>query len=194
MENLTNRNQSCGESEMNAKQKTARASKMSKQNAVLRERYWPEVTDEQLWLRKNKTGFTTIPRCLPQIMAIIDALTKNTPASKTYFALWCRSFDEMVIRIPHPMILAAESGFSGSRQLTTWQNRMALLNQYGFIKTAKGQAGDYEFVILLNPFMVIQNLKGTAQWTSSMTALYHALAMRAEEVGANDLDTAGETA
>lgn len=194
MENLTNRNQSCGESEMNAKQKTARASKMSKQNTVLRERYWPEVTDEQLWLRKNKTGFTTIPRCLPQIMAIIDALTKNTPASKTYFALWCRSFDEMVIRIPHPMILAAESGFSGSRQLTTWQSRMALLNEYGFIKSAKGQAGDYEFVILLNPFMVIQNLQGTAQWTSSIMTLYHALAMRAVEVGAKDLDTTGETA
>lgn len=174
---------------MTAKQAAARVTKMAKQNEEWRKKYWPEVTDEDLWLRKSKTGFTTIPRALPQIMAIIDALTKNTPASKTYFALWCRSFDEMVIRIQHPMTMAAESGFSGPRQLTTWQSRMTLLKEHGFIKTAKGQAGAFEFVVLLNPYTVAKTLYETKTLPPSLTELYDALELRASEIGADDLHT-----
>ena len=74
---------------MNEKQTATRLKKVAKQNLDWRQKFWPEIKDEDLWLRKSKVGFITVPRGLPQIMAFIDALTKNTPASKAYFALWC---------------------------------------------------------------------------------------------------------
>jgi hypothetical protein len=174
---------------MNEKQTATRLKKVAKQNLDWREKFWPEIKDEDLWLRKSKVGFITVPRGLPQIMAFIDALTKNTPASKTYFALWCRSFDEMVIRIQNPMILASESGFSGPRQLTTWNARMELLEKFGFIKTAKGPTGPYEFIMLLNPYVVIKKYMSDPANTinENLRDLFLALEIRASEIGADDL-------
>lgn len=178
---------------MNEKQSETRLKKIAKQNLDWRKKFWPELNDEDLWLRKSKTGFITVPRCLPQIMAFIDALTKNTPASKTYLALWCRTFDEMIIRIQNPMILASESGFSGGRQLTTWNSRMELLEKFGFIKTAKGPTGPYEFVILLNPYAVVKNYinESTNEINENLKQLFLALEIRAVEIGANDLSGQG---
>ena len=95
----------------------------------------------------------------------------------------------MVIRIQNPMILASESGFSGPRQLTTWNARMELLEKFGFIKTAKGPTGPYEFVILLNPYVVIKNyMNDPANMPNeNLKQLFLALEIRASEIGADDL-------
>lgn len=171
---------------MTAKQSAAKGRKQKKQRLAWCKKFWPEVNAEaDLWHRKRAVGFATLPRTMPHILAIIDALTKGKPASLAYLTLWCRSTDEMVIRIQNPVYLAAESGFSGERQVSTWQGRMASLEELGFIKVAPGQAGPYEFVLLMNPYAVAKALHEAGKVPGS---LYNALDVRAMEIGATDLE------
>jgi hypothetical protein len=71
---------------------------MAEKKLLMRKAYWPEVTDDMMWDRKIKEGFTTIPRTMPYFYKIMDELAdKGKPVSNTYFALWCRAFDEHVL-------------------------------------------------------------------------------------------------
>lgn len=176
---------------MNETQKKATSVKLEKQFRLAREQYWPGITDNDLWNRKTSHGFATLPRTMPQIMAIMDALCpKGKPASMTYMALWFRGFDVMMqLRITSPGYLANESGFGGERAITTWQGRMQQLLDLGFIKVAKGPAGPYEHVIIPNPYHVLYGLhKSGVLNTSHLKELYSELVMRSGEVGAKDLE------
>lgn len=176
---------------MNAAQKKAASVKLQKQFKLVREQYWPEVTDNDLWNRKASDGYATLPRTMPQIIAIIDALCpKGKPASMTYMALWFRGFDLMMqLRITSPGYLANESGFGGERAITTWQGRMQQLSDIGFIKVAKGPAGPYEHVIIPNPYHVIYGLhKNGGLDIPYLKDLYREFVMRSGEIGAKDLE------
>lgn len=142
---------------------------------------WPDVPQEQLWNRSRCHGFTTIPRTLPLVMNVIDALSKNKPASRTYFGLWCRTYDESVVIIENPMSLAFEAGFTGERAVTTWRQRMQTLQQLGFIDSKPGSSGEFHFVLLFNPHWVVWQLKLRLQAQAFMQ-----LTDRALEIGATD--------
>ena len=169
---------------MNVKQQIARRSKMQAKALKYREEFWSGITEEVLWHRKRHTGWITVPRTMPIIVNIIDALTKNTSAGNTYFCLWCRSFDEQVIEISNPADLAAESGFSGERAVYTWRQRMKALKELGFIDTHAG-THEYQFVLLLNPHKVIRNMKDKI--LANHPSLYAQLISRAMDVGARDM-------
>jgi hypothetical protein len=158
---------------------------VSDRRKAMRERLWPEVNDQQLWLRKQRTGFTTIPRTMPLIGQMLDQLSgKGFPLLSTYLALWCWVFDEAMVEIRNPREMAYESGFSGPRAETTWRSRMKRLEELGFIQTKPGLAGEYQYVLLLNP---LQRIKELYEGKPS-DALYSALLGRAAQVGADDLD------
>jgi hypothetical protein len=167
---------------VNVKQQFARRKKMQKKNLKLREKLWADVPDEDLWLRQNQKGFTTIPRTMPIIVNIIDALTKSTSAGNTYFVLWCRSFDAQVIEVQNPADLAAESGFSGERAVSTWRQRMKSLKALGLIKCEEGTIHEYQYILLLNPHKVIRAMEGQIP-----KKLYAQLITRAFDVGAKDM-------
>lgn len=58
-----------------------------------------------------------------------------------------------------------------------------------FHQTAKGPTGPYEFVILLNPYVVIKNYMNDPANTTNenLKQLFLALKIRASEIGADDL-------
>src|SRR5258708_15770884 len=103
--------------------------KIAQRQLELRKTLWPEITPEFLWARKTHHGFTTLPRCMPLIMSIMDDLAKGQPVSMTYLELWCRSFDENFIVITKPLITAFHSGFIGQRAERTWRGRLKLLQE-----------------------------------------------------------------
>lgn len=158
---------------------------VSDRRKALRERLWPDVADSQLWLRKQRTGFTTIPRTMPLVGLVLDQLSgKGFPLLSTYLTLWCWVFDEGIVEIRNPREMAYESGFSGPRAEATWRSRMRRIEELGFIKTKAGLAGDFQYVLLLNPLRRIQEL-----YESKPTdVLYSALLSRAAQVGADDFD------
>ncbi len=170
---------------MNATKAAHKRKTMSERATQMRQEFWPEIQDDALWHRKRNDGFSTIPRTLPIVMAIIDSLSKNKPAGQTYFVLWCRAWDESMLTIEIPQIFAAETGFTGERALTTWRERMKTLKQLGFIDTKAGASGEYHYVLILNPHLIIRKLKSQVQ-----SGLYMRLFERGQEIGASDITEA----
>jgi len=166
-------------------QQAKKVSKAQEKAKALRDSCWPDLDEQKLWNRKSVSGFTTIPRTLPLIMNIIDALSKNKPAGRAYFVLWCRTFDHSLLVIDNPMTLAAEAGFSGERALSTWKDRMRLLVDLGFIDAKEGPAGAYHYVLLFNPHKVVWDLKDRIQENT-----FRQLQTRAIEIGAKDMEPA----
>lgn len=144
--------------------------------------HWPSLSESDLWSRARHRGFTTTPRTLPIIMQIIDSLSKNQPAGRTYCGLWYRAYDEAVVIIENPMSLAFEAGFSGERAMTTWRQRMHTLQKLGFIDARPGSSGDFHHVLIYNPHKVVWRLKDRIS-----PRLFSQLYDRAIEVGAEDM-------
>ncbi len=101
--------------------------------------------------------------------------------------LWCRAYDECFVTLNNPQELAFHSGFSGQRAVTTWKQRMRILQELGFIDIKPGPSGEMSYALIFNPYQVIKGMYSTKR--PGLTAeLYNALAARAISIGANDLD------
>jgi|SRR6185437_7341248 len=159
-----------------------RVSKAQERALQLRQDFWSDISEDSLWHRKKHAGYTSIPRTMPILMNIIDALSKNQPAGRTYFVLWSRTYDESLLIIDNPMTLAWEAGFSGERALSTWKQRMRTLESLGFILAKDGAAGAFHYVLLLNPHQVVWKLKDRIQ-----EQMFRQLIDRANDIGAKDL-------
>lgn len=169
---------------MNLKQKRVRASKMLSRNLELRKEFWPSISADLLWNRKQKSGFTTMPRPMPQILRIMDHLAdKGKPVSQSYLSLWCRVFDESLVVIQNEKEMASEAGFTGQRAVTTWHSRMKNLVEMGFIDAKARSSEKYKYILIFNPYIVIKKLKKEKKIPEP---LYNALFARAQEVGAVD--------
>lgn len=157
---------------------------------AMRDMYWPEISKEVLWLRKDRVGFTTIPRTMSLIGRIMDQLSgKGFPLFGTYLALWCRVYDEAFVEIRNDRELAFESGFSGPRGEVTWRTRMRKLQELGFIDIRKGLASDLQYVLIYNPIKVIAAIYEREKLPQDLA--YMALMNRLIEVGADDLERNG---
>lgn len=168
---------------MNSPKNMLRASKIKKNRMNVRDIVFGEVKDEFLWDRRKQQGFSTIPRTLPHIGRILDALAgRGKPLSSTYWALWARVFDESFVEIKSPEELAFESGFSGNRAVGTWRSRMKILKGLGFINSEKGPSGEFHYVLIFNPYEILKKLK---QENRIEKELYQRLFMRAQEIGAS---------
>lgn len=166
-----------------------RLSKAQKASLAMREQLWPNITDEDLWLRSSRDGFTTIPRTMPLFMELISDASKqvtkgkSVPAGKAYLVLWCRVFDEGMVKIDVESVAAMEAGYSGERNVSTWREHLRVLKELGFIDYAEGPAGPCQYVLLLNPYHALQALKAKG-WVQKLT--YIAIFQRAQEIGAKD--------
>ena len=162
-------------------------SKIAQRQLKLREHLWPDLDKKRLWLRKERAGFTTVPRSMPLILSIIDSMSKGKPLSSTYLELWCRAHDECLITLTRQEELAFHSGFTGQRAISTWRDRLRTLVELGFIETKPGPSGELSYALLLNPYQVIKKHHGKKH--SGITeATYNALQQRAIDIGADDLE------
>ena len=161
--------------------------KIIKKVIDLRSRLWPDLKEEELWSRNLYDGFTTIPRTMPIIMNIIDQLSEGSKrTSITYLALWGQAFDEMYVSLKNASELAFHAGFTGQRAVRTWRERIKVLDDLGFIRTAPGTAGTYSHAIIVNPHFVVRRL--FAANTPGLTvASFNALVERAINISAEDM-------
>ncbi len=132
--------------------------KMSERAQEQLELHFPNFQPTWLWRRKENQGYTTLPRTLPYAMQAIDDQSKGQPAGHTLFCLWARSPDHPLVIIENPVIFAAEAGFSGERSVDTWRRRMRRLQELNFIAVKKGDAGDFNYVLLLNPNVAMEHM------------------------------------
>jgi hypothetical protein len=162
---------------------------LSERRKRLRNNLWPNIPESRLWLRTQRVGFTTIPRTMGLIGRIIDHLSgKGFPLMSTYLTLWCWVFDEAFVEIRNPREFAYESGFSGPRAEATWRSRMRRLEELGFIKTKAGIAGDFQYILIVNPIQVIEEHYKDKHKDHA----YNAMIGRLAQIGADDLDNVPE--
>jgi hypothetical protein len=162
----------------------AKNTNIAAQRIQLRGTLWPNVDPAKLWHRKQKQGFVTIPRTMPLIIGAMDYLApKGKPVGGTYLDLWCRTFDEMVVNLDRPQEMAFSVGFTGQRGVQTWTSRIDVLAELGFIHVAPGPYGRRSYALILNPYLVIKDLRKQLP-----DSVYNALAARAATIKADDLD------
>jgi hypothetical protein len=130
--------------------------KIAQRQLELRMKLFPDVGQEWLWSRHTNDGFTTLPRCMPIMMSIMDDLAKGQPVSMTFLELWCRSFDESFVVLSKPQATAFNAGFSGQRAERTWRTRLKLLEELSFIMLKGGSSGPVSYALILNPYKVIE--------------------------------------
>jgi hypothetical protein len=147
---------------------------------VIRERVFGDETNYKLWNRQKDNGYVHLPRVLPLVVNILDSVSKGKPLGSTYLALWFRTFDEMIVDTTDESSIAYESGFHSERRITSWQGRVALLENFGFIKTQK-IGTRYQYVLLLHPVKAVEELNANNLIQKEM---YDLFMHRAYTVGA----------
>lgn len=165
----------------NAKQATVKRMKMAERAQKQMEIHFPDVPEVLVWRRKTNDGFSTVPRTLPLAMQAIDMQSKGQPAGHVLFCLWARSPDHPLVTIENPTIFASEAGFLGKRAVDTWRRRMKKLRELRFIQTKPGAAGDFHYVLLLNPNAAIEWMRSEKLVYDN---LYSRFIDRTSEVGA----------
>lgn len=139
----------------------------------LRAEFWPDLDDDAFWDRKFFTGFTTIPRTLPLIMLAIDQIDAKN-AGRVYFDLWCRAFDDYIVELKDESEAAYASGYSGQRAVRSWRERMDVLGEHGFIKIQKGPNATYRYIALLDPHVVMEELRSRGLLDPTLHTAYRA--------------------
>ncbi len=162
------------------------AERIAKKQLALRTSLWPNLDEGRLWIRMGKVGFVTVPRGIPLVLRIMDELSTGKPPSSTYLDLWCLVRDECFVTITSPSERAFYAGFSGQRATITWQDRMRVLQKLGFIEAKPGPSGPFNYVLLWNPYLIIQDIWNRRNPTIPEES-YNALRERLIQVGANDL-------
>jgi hypothetical protein len=118
-------------------------------------------------------------------MNIMDDLAgKGFPVGQTYFEMWCRLYDELFLTLNRPEEMAFFAGFTGQRAVRTWKDRVKRLAALGFIDIKSGPLGEISYAIVLNPYHIIKR----AYLKKEVSEEYRALVIRANEIGAFDLD------
>ena len=122
---------------------------------AVRDKLWPDAKHE-LWNPRSEKGFTTIPRTLPLLMRLLDTLVKGKDLSRVYLHLWSRSYTHGVVEVRDPGKFAYASSFKGIR---SWRERVELLQNLGFIRTAPLGDIQHYYITVRHPDAVIQELE-----------------------------------
>ena len=166
----------------------------------LRDTYFEDAGD-RIWDRTKHHGFATVPKTMPLLMRALDELSKGKPLGQTYFALFCATWDNGFVRLGRSTDLPYASGFTGPRGVRGWQERMKLLEGFGFVEIRASGDQKFGLAFLPNPNIVLLNLgeKNKAQGKAPFEpaglgglqeATMSAFLERAIDVGANDVTRA----
>jgi hypothetical protein len=133
------------------------ASAAARRRLKLRGELFKGSSEDDIWIRANFIGFTSVPRTMPLVLRIIDGLDAKK-AARVYFDLWCRAFDDFFIDVRDEHECAYSSGYSGQRAIRSWRERVEVLVSAGFVRATKTKLGRYRHVLILDPHKVIEKL------------------------------------
>jgi hypothetical protein len=128
----------------------------AERRAQHKERYWKDAES----FTGTGSGWFKAPRTLPLILALLSLrqLTGGRDVARVYLELLARHMDGGIIEIGNEADHAYAAGYSGTRAVRTWNERMQLLEKLGFIKT-KGVGGQrYKLVLLTDPLSAVASL------------------------------------
>lgn len=125
----------------------------------IKDEFWPK---EVAWTgEKPEQGWFRAPRTLPLILILLRS--EKTTDSKldptgVYLELLARHRDTGIVEMVAEGEHSYSAGYAGSRGVRSWQERMQLLAQLGFIKSKRSGNQQYKYVLLVHPTIVVRNL------------------------------------
>lgn len=150
----------------NAKELGRRASKAREAAIKIRDELWPDLQPSEIWSTsdKRRVGFAQVPRILSLVMGMINDISKKTAgksvsAGRTYLVLWLHAYGEGIVKIENEQEAAYEAGYGGERGKSTFRAHMKAMQEMGFIDYKKGPKGPFQWVLLRNPYKVVQELR-----------------------------------
>ncbi len=124
----------------------------------LRDSLWTNAKS-RVWNRIDEDGFATIPRTLPLIGTLIRVMTKDLDASRAYFDLWGRVYDEGLVDVVDEEEFAASCGYPTSgRNVRTWRERIEALVALGLVEVKPKGTKKFGYILLVHPHDAVQRL------------------------------------
>jgi hypothetical protein len=123
----------------------------------LRREYWKH---DDAWTGDNEKGWFRAPRTLPLVLGLLGQkeLSGALDPTKVYLELLARHIDNGIVEMVGEPDHAYAAGYLGSRGVRTWQERMKVLEDLGFIRSKHIGNQRYKYVLLVHPTVAIQNL------------------------------------
>jgi hypothetical protein len=131
---------------------------VAKRREAIRQEYWPT---EDLWTGERETGWFPAPRSLPLILVLLSSkeISGGKDPSAVYLELLSRQRGEGVVEMAHEAEHAYAAGYEGKRAIRTWQERMLILEEIGFIRTVKIGNQRYKYAAIVHPTAAVQELR-----------------------------------
>jgi hypothetical protein len=131
---------------------------VAKRREGIRREYWPS---EELWTGEKEAGWFPAPRSLPLVLVLLSSkeISGGKDPSRVYLELLSRQRGEGVIEMAHEAEHAFAAGYEGKRAVRTWQERMEILEETGFIRTVKIGNQRYKYAAIVHPTTAVQGLR-----------------------------------
>lgn len=152
----------------------------TEQRERLRNEFWPQ---EDAWAVGAETGWFRAPRTLSLILELVASkdLSGRSDPSRVYLELLARHIDGGVVEMTNEADHAYAAGYFGSRAVRTWQERMRILEENGFIKTKQVGNQRYKYVLLVHPTTAVQRLRDAGKISDLWWDTYRARQIETKE-------------
>lgn len=120
--------------------------------------FWP---DDIAWTGEHpEKGWFRAVRTLPLILLLLSSkkISGKSDLGGVYLELLARHRDTGIVEMGTEADHSYAAGYPGSRGIRTWQERMKLLEQLGFIKSMKSGNQTYKSVMLVHPAIAVKRL------------------------------------
>jgi hypothetical protein len=137
--------------------RAAAASRASKRRRGQRDRLWSDA--EGIVFQSKRGGWAQMPRTVPLVASLIDQLRAKENAGRLYLTLWSHEYGDGFVEVPDPALIAMEAGYVTNRAERTFAERMRVLSELGFVRTAPLGVRDFGYVLLVDPHQVVCDMR-----------------------------------
>lgn len=115
----------------------------------------------EAWTGEGDRGWFRASRTLPLLCTLIDSkrVSGDAHPSRVYVELLSRHVDGGIIEMTDEGIHAYCASYVGSRAVRTWQERMRILEENGFIISKQIGNKRYGLVLIVHPTVAVQRLR-----------------------------------
>jgi hypothetical protein len=137
------------------------AKKATEKRLKTRDTLWPDV-GPIVFDTSDKAirGYARIPRVVPMVARLINAVGGSENAGALYQTLWAQDWGQGIVEVKSFRTLLYEAGYAGkgSRVERTWHERIDILKKLGFIKTARKGLDECAYILLIDPHIAVLKL------------------------------------
>jgi hypothetical protein len=155
--------------------------KAQERREEIKAEFWPK---DIAWTGDPpEKGWFRAPRTLPLILTLLSdkKISGKADPGSVYVELLARHRDSGIVEMVSPGEHSYAAGYQGPRGARTWQERMKLLEDLGFIKSSASGNQQYKYVLLVHPTIAVQRLQEAKKISPSWWSTYRARQIEATE-------------